>query len=437
MSGAGLGAVGHGEDCGSQVDAQPAQRLRFPAAGGRTYQREIHQAGTGTADQVRQAAPGQVRGRHAVADVPSGAAVPGAPVEPDGRVPVPGDAEVAAPPVVQARAGERREQVEQDPPQHAVHPRVTVERRPDPRPEVVRRPAAAEGDPPVLRALAVDAQMPLVAECLTPGKPQLIPGRVRQRFGPDHEGVHRHHVPVGAGQVRRVALGGADDDLGVDAPVRGVHGVRLQAGDRGPLVDLDAEPVDDVGKTAYETGRVQGGAMRCVRTAEDVRGTAACGGLRGVEQADLLAEAPVMPPADLGPGAIPLRTVAGERYVAAVGEAAVDLLLTYDPAHLLHGAVHRALETARSLGVRTRRHLAHGGRVDRRAPAPVAAGSAEPGRLAFQHDHPYGRIGALEVVRGPQPGEPGPDDDHVGGSRPGKRGPWHDPSGIGVVPQAE
>jgi hypothetical protein len=52
------------------------------------------------------------------------------------------------------------------------------------------------------------------------------------------------------------------------------------------------------------------------------------------------------------------------------------------------------------------------------APAAVAAGGAEAGDLALQHSHAKVWVGLLEVVRGPQSGESGADDDdvHVGGA---------------------
>ena len=55
---------------------------------------------------------------------------------------------------------------------------VAVERRPDPRAEVVRRAAAAEGEPVVGGALAVDDQVAVVGERLAPAQPDLVPDRL-------------------------------------------------------------------------------------------------------------------------------------------------------------------------------------------------------------------------------------------------------------------
>ena len=49
----------------------------------------------------------------------------------------------------------------------------------------------------------------------------------------------------------------------------------------------------------------------------------------------------------------------------------------------------------------------------RGAPAAVAAGRAEARGLGLEHGDPQGRVGARQVVGGPEAGEPGADDRHV------------------------
>ena len=49
--------------------------------------------------------------------------------------------------------------------------------RPDGRSQMIRRPPAAEGQPVVRRALAVDDHVPPVAERGPPGQPDLLPHR--------------------------------------------------------------------------------------------------------------------------------------------------------------------------------------------------------------------------------------------------------------------
>ena len=88
---------------------------------------------------------------------------------------------------------------------------VTVEPRPDPRAQVVRRAAAAEHDPVVGGALAVDDQVPEVGERLAPGQPDLVPDRRVDRLGRDDQGVDGDAGPPVPGQRRGEALGRADD----------------------------------------------------------------------------------------------------------------------------------------------------------------------------------------------------------------------------------
>ena len=150
----------------SQRSGSGSQRRRAVA-----HPRQPDQLGVAAEHEVAQGAPGEVRGGDAVADVPARPGQPGAAVQPDGGPPVPGDPERPAPGVGEAGAPQHREQVEQRRVQRGEHPVVVVELRPDPRPEVVRRPAAAEDQPVVGGALAVDDQVPVVAERLTVRSP--------------------------------------------------------------------------------------------------------------------------------------------------------------------------------------------------------------------------------------------------------------------------
>ena len=68
-----------------------------------------------------------------------------------------------------------REQVDERGVERGEDALVAVERGPDPRPEVVRRAAAAEDEPVVGGALAVDDEVAVVAERLAPAQPDLAP----------------------------------------------------------------------------------------------------------------------------------------------------------------------------------------------------------------------------------------------------------------------
>ena len=106
--------------------------------------------------------------------------------------------------------------------------------------------------------------------------------------------------------------------------------------------------------------------------------------------------------------------VARDRRVPASGEAAVDPLRRRDRTDLDDRVVHRPLQADRRVAPGKARHPSHRRRVDRRAPAAVAAGRAEPDVLLVEHDDPQRRVGLGQVVRRPEAGVPGPDDHDVG-----------------------
>ena len=137
------------------------------------------QLGVALEDQVAQRPAGQVGGGDAVADVPTRPGQPGLAVQPDRRAPVARDPERPAPGVGEPGAAQHREQVEQGGVQRREDPRVAVERGRDPRPEVVRRPAAAEDQPVVGGPLPVDDQVPVVGERLAAAPARSRPRRRR------------------------------------------------------------------------------------------------------------------------------------------------------------------------------------------------------------------------------------------------------------------
>ena len=137
--------------------------------------RQPGQLGVAAEDEVAQGAAGEVGGADAVADVPARPAEPGLAVEPDRGAPVARDAERAAPRVGDPGAGEHREEVDQGGVEPGEDPLVAVVLRLDPRAEVVRRAAAAEDQPVVGGALAVDDQVAVVGERLAPGQADLVP----------------------------------------------------------------------------------------------------------------------------------------------------------------------------------------------------------------------------------------------------------------------
>ena len=104
-------------------------------------------------------------------------------------------------------------------------------------PEVVRRPSAAEDEPAVRRALAVDDQVPVVGERRAPGQADLVPHAVRQRLGRHDQRVHGHHVASHPRERHGVALRRPDHDVGPNRAVAGDHAPGLDDPRRRLLVD--------------------------------------------------------------------------------------------------------------------------------------------------------------------------------------------------------
>ena len=157
-------------------------------------------------------------------------------------------------------------QVDQHPVQRGEHGRVAVVLRPDPGAEVVRRAAAAEGEPAVGGALAVDDQVPVVGEGLALAQPDPVPHVVGQRLGGDHQRVDRRDVAAQAGQpavkpsVARTTTSARTRPCGVrhDAAARS----------RSPACRswiVHAAPLDGAGQPADQPGRVDRRAVRGVR----------------------------------------------------------------------------------------------------------------------------------------------------------------------------
>ena len=161
----------------------------------------------------------------AVADV---AASPAQAVraEPDARVPVARDAQRPAPGVREVRLDQGREEVPRGGPQAGEDPVVAVEGGRDPRAPVVGRAPAAEHQPVVGGALAVDDQVAVVGEGLAPGQARRVPEGRRQRPGGHDQRVHGHDRP--RRELRGPRLGGPHDAARRhDAPV-GHHPARAR-----------------------------------------------------------------------------------------------------------------------------------------------------------------------------------------------------------------
>ena len=121
---------------------------------------------------------------------------------------------------------------------------------------------------------------------------------------------------------------------------------------------------------------------------------------------------------------------------AALHEPGVDSLALQRLADHVDRAAAGDLHRDRPLAVALRRVALQRAVEMPVAPTPVAAGRAVAGDLALQHGHAQRRIGALEVVRAPEPGEPGADDGDIDVRGAGKRRPRRQVTGL-LQPQAQ
>ncbi len=190
----------------------------------------------------------------------------------------------------------------------------------------------------------------------------------------------------------------------------------------GPDLDRRRALVDGRRRAARRRrpGRARAGPDRCARCAARTtrRGRPAGGrGWRSSSRSSIRMSSSRSPRArlrrDAGAQPLELRQREGDRQLAGVDEAAVDLLGGGDAPDLGHRPERLALGLQHG---RRRRGCGVDGRLrrdERRHPAAVAAGRPEAGDLALHHHHAQVGLLRLQVVRRPQPGEPGADDADV------------------------
>ena len=128
---------------------------------------------------------------------------------------------------------------------------------------------------------------------------------------------------------------------------------------------------------------------------------------------------------DLLAGTRELDLGARERDGAALGCLRVDAFGRRDPQHLVDGAraSRRAGRGRRARPTRAGRPAARGTGNSAEHQPPLRPEAPKPGGLRLEHDDAEARVVAEQVVRGPQPGEPGADDGDVAGASPGQRRP--------------
>ena len=146
------------------------------------------------------------------------------------------------------------------------------------------------------------------------------------------------------GQRRRVALGGAQDDVGPHRSQERLHASWLDAGDQGVLVDPHAATFDRRRQPAGESRRMDRGAMRRVGPAQDIGGPYQRRRLSSPEQREIVpAESPhSRPSATYARARLELRLRPRGDDRAALREVAVDPLEFGDPMDLVDRAAHLA-----------------------------------------------------------------------------------------------
>ena len=327
-----------------------------------------------------------------------------------------------APPVRDLGVADRGEELAEKRAEVVLNLRHALECLAEPRAEVVRGAAAADGDAPVLGAHRVEDQEAQVAEHLVAAPADLVPEGVGERLGADHQRVDRHHRALVAGELGRERFGGTHDDRGAHVAEDGRRDVRLDTGDGGALEDGHPQALDDVGESAGQAGRVDGGAVRREACAEAPGHLDALAHVGGAEHdVVVLAEPPLALVLDRLAQPEELNGRGREVELAAEPEPRVDALRFHDARDLVHRLVQGALLVDHGLaamGLLRRRPRAGKGRV---TPAAVAAGGAEAGGLALEDGDAQMGIGLLEIVGRPETREAGADDGHIDVGGPGER----------------
>ena len=252
--------------------------------------------------------------------------------------------------------------------------------------EVVGRTATAEGEASVGGALAVDDQVPVVAEGLAVGQPDGIPHRPAQRLGRQHERVDRRELASQARQCRGEAFGRPDHDVGGDVAVGRPYDVRLDRARRGALVDAHAVPLRGERQPAHQPSGVDGRAVWRPGAAEHAGGAHAGPSLRGVEQLEV--QSPGLRLGHLGAGARELHDRAGGDHGPALVEVAVDILERRHLPDRVDRLLQRPGQGERALAPVPLGHRGDRGGEQRGAPPAVAAGGAEARGLLLDDEDP-------------------------------------------------
>jgi hypothetical protein len=180
------------------------------------------------------------------------------------------------------------------------------------------------------------------------------------------------------------------------------------------LVDAHPASFDNLGQTAHQPGRIEGGAVGGVGAAEHVGGSHHGRRLDGREQTHIVLGHPaVAGSGHLVAGPLQLHVRPSQNHGSAPGEVTPDVLGADHPFHLVHGGLHGpshgrpgpgAAQVVEAIG----RTGKEGG-----APAPVASGRTETDDVPLDDADAQGGVGLDQVVGRPQTGQAPTHDGHV------------------------
>ena len=208
---------------------------------------------------------------------------------------------------------------------------------------------------------------------------------------------------------RRPDLAPRRDERG---PSRRVPGT--ERGDRRPLVDQGAVALHGPRQAAHEPARVHDRRVVGHEGPERALDPDALRELRGIDD-------PVAVPEPEAPVFLERRVErrqalrpARDDDLAAPVEPCIDARLGRRAPDLVDGVVGRLLHPPRRVLAVQLREAVHRDVQVRRAPGAVPPRRPEPGDLTLEDHDPARRVTAVEVERGPQPGQPRAKDRDVG-----------------------
>lgn len=258
-----------------------------------------------------------------------------------------------------------------------------------------------------------------VAEHFTTAPPEFVPNLRRQWFGRDHRRIHREPQSVMTTELRGESLGGADDVLGRDRPVRRAHAMRFDLNNARALEDVHAEALTGIRKPGDELRWLNTRAVRMPHRRAGIRNIDPAPRLGLLEQLHI-----GIPPLPLCSSECPqtglLSRTAGDVELAAFHDVSIDLFVSRNADHFVDRFIHhslKALDRLSSVGLHIL--LTSAGNLMGEPATVPPRGTISDMALFDDRDACVGP-GLFEVVRGPEPGEPRTNNRHINRHAAGK-----------------